>query len=60
MTLYIIHGWTYTTEPWNGTIAALKKAGINVKMLNVPGLTSPIRESLDGGGIRQMGRRKYS
>ncbi|MBR3323732.1 alpha/beta hydrolase [Candidatus Saccharibacteria bacterium] len=40
-TLYIIHGWTYTTEPWNGTITTLKKAGINVKMLNVPGLTSP-------------------
>ncbi|MBR0402931.1 alpha/beta hydrolase [Candidatus Saccharibacteria bacterium] len=41
MTLYIIHGWTYTTEPWNGTITTLKRAGINVKMLNVPGLTSP-------------------
>lgn len=40
MTLYIIHGWTYTVEPWNGTIAALKKAGVNVKMLNVPGLTA--------------------
>ena len=40
-TLYIIHGWTYTTEPWNGTITTLKRAGINVKMLNVPGLTSP-------------------
>lgn len=40
-TLYIIHGWTYTVEPWAKTIALLKKNGINVKMLNVPGLTSP-------------------
>ena len=39
--LYIIHGWTYTTEPWNTTIRLLQKQGINVKMLNVPGLTSP-------------------
>ena len=40
-TLYIIHGWTYTVEPWTKTIALLKKQGINVKMLNVPGLTAP-------------------
>lgn len=37
--LYIIHGWTYTVEPWRQTLATLKKAGINVKMLQVPGLT---------------------
>lgn len=39
--LYIIHGWTYTIEPWAKTLAALKQNGINVKMLNVPGLTAP-------------------
>lgn len=37
--LYIIHGWTYTVEPWQKTLEILKKNGINVKMLNVPGLT---------------------
>ena len=37
--LYIIHGWTYTVEPWKKTLALLKNNGINVKMLNVPGLT---------------------
>lgn len=37
--LYIIHGWTYTVEPWQETLALLKKAGLNVKMLHVPGLT---------------------
>ena len=37
--LYIIHGWTYTVEPWKNTLAMLRNNGINVKMLHVPGLT---------------------
>lgn len=37
--LYIIHGWTYTIEPWKSTLALLRKNGISVKMLQVPGLT---------------------
>ena len=37
--LYIIHGWTYTVEPWTKTLTLLKKAGLNIKMLHVPGLT---------------------
>lgn len=40
-TLYIIHGWTYTVEPWAKTIELLEKSGVTVKMLNVPGLTTP-------------------
>lgn len=39
-TIYIIHGWTYTTEPWQKTLSLLKDAGIDAKMLNVPGLTT--------------------
>lgn len=39
--LYIIHGWTYTVEPWNKTLELLKRYGIRVKMLKVPGLTEP-------------------
>ncbi len=39
--LYIIHGWTYTVEPWDKTLALLKENGLNVKMLHVPGLTEP-------------------
>ena len=39
--LYIIHGWTYTVEPWRHTIAILRENGITVKMLRVPGLTEP-------------------
>lgn len=37
--LYIIHGWTYTTEPWKNTLKILHDNGISVKMLHVPGLT---------------------
>lgn len=38
--LYIIHGWTYTVAPWEKTIALLKRQGLDVEMLNVPGLTT--------------------
>ena len=39
-TLYIIHGWTYTVEPWTKTIEILRdKYKIDVKILHVPGLT---------------------
>ena len=37
--LYIIHGWTYTVEPWKNTLAMLRDNGISVEMLHVPGLT---------------------
>ena len=39
MTLYIIHGWTYTIEPWRNTVETLRALGLRVKMLHVPGLT---------------------
>ncbi len=39
--LYIIHGWTYTVEPWEKTLKLLSEAGLRVKMLHVPGLTEP-------------------
>lgn len=42
--LYIIHGWTYTVEPWKTTLDILRKNGINVKMLLVPGLTEPSKK----------------
>ena len=37
--LYIVHGWTYTVEPWKKTIELLREKGLSVKMLHVPGLT---------------------
>ena len=44
-TLYIIHGWTYTVEPWNRTIKILNdKYQIKVEMLHIPGLTDPSKK----------------
>ncbi|MBR3329044.1 alpha/beta hydrolase [Candidatus Saccharibacteria bacterium] len=37
--LYIVHGWTYTVEPWKKTLGLLRENGLSVKMLRVPGLT---------------------
>ena len=42
--LYIIHGWTYTVEPWAHTLGILKELGFNIKMLRVPGLTEPSKK----------------
>ena len=43
--LYIIHGWTYTIEPWKQTLEKLRDKGISVKMLKVPGLTSESKKT---------------
>lgn len=37
--LYIVHGWTYTVEPWRHTLEILRENGVSVRMLRVPGLT---------------------
>lgn len=42
--LYIVHGWTYTVEPWKKTISLLRDRGVSVKMLHVPGLTEPSKK----------------
>lgn len=39
MMLYVVHGWTYTIEPWRNTVETLKTLGIQVRLLKVPGLT---------------------
>ncbi len=44
--LYIIHGWTYTVEPWKKTLEILRDNGISVKMLHVPGLTEESKKVL--------------
>lgn len=48
--LYIIHGWTYSIEPWTATVSILRTKGIEVKQLRVPGLTaeSPKEWNIDG------------
>lgn len=37
--IYIIHGWTYSLEPWSRVVKALKESGVEVEQLRVPGLT---------------------
>ena len=39
--LYIVHGWTYTVEPWKSTVEILRDKGFSIRMLRVPGLTEP-------------------
>lgn len=42
--LYIIHGWSYTIEPWRTTLGILRDSGLKVKVLKVPGLTEPSKK----------------
>lgn len=42
--LYIIHGWSYTIEPWRTTLGILRENGLKVKILKVPGLTEPSKK----------------
>lgn len=37
--IYILHGWTYSTDAWNECCSALKARGFECVMLNVPGLS---------------------
>lgn len=48
--LYIIHGWSYDATRWDKTLELLKKQGIKVHFLNVPGLTAPSKKvwTIDG------------
>lgn len=42
--IFIVHGWTYSTEKWDGLVEWLNKHGVDVVMLKVPGLTAPLKE----------------
>ena len=42
--LYVVHGWTYTLEPWKDLVSALKTEGVEVVLLKVPGLTKRSRK----------------
>jgi pimeloyl-ACP methyl ester carboxylesterase len=51
--LYVIHGWTYTVEPWARTISLLKSEyDIEVEMLHVPGLTTGSKNVWDIEGYK--------
>jgi pimeloyl-ACP methyl ester carboxylesterase len=37
--IFIIHGWTYTTDKWQEFVGLMQRAGFEVVQLAVPGLT---------------------
>lgn len=39
--VFILHGWTYSTDKWQGILGWLYEHGIEPEMLRVPGLTAP-------------------
>ena len=45
--LYIVHGWTFTTDYWQPLLDELKSRGYEPVMLNVPGLTKPSKRAWD-------------
>jgi pimeloyl-ACP methyl ester carboxylesterase len=45
--IYILHGWSYSTEKWQPFLALLKKKGFDTVMLNIPGLTAPLDKVWD-------------
>ena len=38
--IFIIHGWTYTTDAWNALLRVLRSRGFEPILLSVPGLTT--------------------
>lgn len=37
--VFILHGWTYSTESWRPIVDALRSRGADVALLEIPGLT---------------------
>ncbi len=48
--IYIIHGWSYSIEPWTSVVSILRSKGVEVHQLQVPGLTSPSSKVWDIDG----------
>ena len=40
--VYILHGWTYSTEKWEPFLKILRENGVEYKVLKIPGLTAPL------------------
>jgi pimeloyl-ACP methyl ester carboxylesterase len=45
--IYILHGWTYSTERWKPFVKELEKHGFEIDLLKIPGLTAPLSEVWD-------------
>lgn len=42
--IFILHGWTYSTQKWTPFIDLLKKGGLDAQLLKIPGLTQELNE----------------
>lgn len=42
MKILILHGWSYSTERWLPFVQLMKNKGLHPKLLEIPGLTTPI------------------
>ena len=51
--IYIIHGWTYSIEPWTSVVSILRSNGVTVHQLRVPGLTTDSPDVWDVPGYVQ-------
>lgn len=40
--IFILHGWSYSTEKWSGFIDLIKSKYTSVKLLKIPGLTEKL------------------
>src|SRR3990167_9589850 len=40
--VYILHGWTYSTDKWKPFVEFLKQKGIDSTLLKIPGLTEKL------------------
>ena len=40
--IYILHGWTYSTDKWSDFLELLEKEGFKPNLLKIPGLTEKI------------------
>ena len=45
MKLYIVHGWSYSLDKWQPTIDLLERQKVELKFLQVPGLTKPSKKN---------------
>ncbi len=45
--LYILHGWTTSTEKWKSFLKKLESIGIEPVFLDIPGLSAPIDRAWD-------------
>lgn len=40
--VYILHGWSYSTQEWKPFLKLFEQGGVEFKMLKIPGLTAPL------------------